>query len=476
MLSLDLGTEKAVWTTDLMSDTSAESHTMRKKKLLVAENGLRSDLEDGRTIVSIGEQIHFDLSALGSFDVEGSGPLHYDVLVLCAAIEFADKHWARSVNWSRHFEIAIPVTSPDAWQDCNVRESLKDALEYLTGDIWNISFFKAEKPALLGSAQLGLPFINKKTYAIAYSEGLDSRTVSGLSGEDEEALRIRVLSTRQERQAGEERFTRIPFSVRDHGSRESSFRSRGFQFAAITSLAAQLCSIRRVVVPESGQGALGPALAPIYRIYEDYRNHPTFFRRMERFIKALLNYDVEFEQPRLWYTKGQTVRAFLALPAGSLEALRNTRSCWQSRRVVNVGRRKQCGLCAACLLRRFSLQAAGVSEAADAYVVSNLTTPDIRIALESVRKEDRNLMLQYGHAGARHFQRLADLAFQPDATLRPHASQIAASRSESQSGVLESLRAMLISHAEEWSAFVYAQGKQSFLCSWMDRGRYSGST
>ena len=41
-------------------------------------------------------------------------------------------------------------------------------------------------------------------------------------------------------------------------------------------------------MPESGQGALGPALAPVGQAYADYRNHPLFTGRMEKFLFALL--------------------------------------------------------------------------------------------------------------------------------------------------------------------------------------------
>ena len=84
-------------------------------------------------------------------------------------------------------------------------------------------------------------------------------------------------------------------------------------------------------MPESGQGAIGPFLQPLHNIYADYRNHPSFFRRMERFIKVLLEYSVAYEQPRLWNTKGETIAAFLAQAEAGREALLDTRSCWQQR-------------------------------------------------------------------------------------------------------------------------------------------------
>src|SRR3546814_18925466 len=81
-----------------------------------------------------------------------------------------------------------------------------------------------------------------------------------------------------------------------HTSNESSFRSRGFQFGVVAAIAAHLFGISRIVVPESGQGALGPVLLPLYNIYRDYRNHPSFFRMLERFLSAALDHSVEFDQ------------------------------------------------------------------------------------------------------------------------------------------------------------------------------------
>src|SRR3546814_16343603 len=91
--------------------------------------------------------------------------------------------------------------------------------------------------------------------------------------------------------------------VLGHTSNESSFRSRGFQFGVVAAIAAHLFGISRIVVPESGQGALGPVLLPLYNIYRAYRNHPSFFRKMERLLYAALDHIVELHQPRKWSPK-----------------------------------------------------------------------------------------------------------------------------------------------------------------------------
>ncbi|RWG22602.1 MAG: hypothetical protein EOQ55_03390 [Mesorhizobium sp.] len=448
---------------------------MQDKRLFVIEKGQTPGrmLPKDAVAAEVGRHIHFNAAVLDTFDVKGFEPRHYDMLVLSAAIEFADRRWERPLGWRRALDVAVPVIDLNTWQKPDVLKALHSVLNHLTGDAWRLTFVQARNLSPIGSRQMPLDFGNAKTFAVAYSDGLDSRAVSALSGTEDEALCIRVAGNRQRRKNGDSYFTQIPFKVKGYRGNESSFRSRGFQFAAVTAIAAQLSGVTRIIVPESGQGALGPVLLPLHNIYADYRNHPTFFRKMERFIKAVLGCRVRFEQPRLWSTKGQTLRAFLGMVGKSEQHLTSTHSCWQTRRVVNVGGRKQCGLCAACLLRRLSLHAAGVKEAPGAYVVSDLAAPDASDALLVIpQKADRDIMVEYGSVGARHLQHLADMAGLPDDALRVHASQIAAATEATYEETLKKLRMMLVTHAGEWRVFLSAQGDQGFLKGWMDGGRY----
>jgi hypothetical protein len=89
-------------------------------------------------------------------------------------------------------------------------------------------------------------------------------------------------------------FTSVPYQVTPGvgESTESSARSRGFKFALISGLAAYLAKANQVIVSESGQGSLGPVLVTVGQAYEDYRTHPLFTERMEKFLGALLNHQV----------------------------------------------------------------------------------------------------------------------------------------------------------------------------------------
>ena len=429
---------------------SLEKSPLLAKRLCVVESDLKRDRTNvtGEVNAEIGHQITFDTTVLDAFDVKGCQRFHYDLLVVCAAIEFADRHWKRPQGWGRTLDVTVPVTDFEAWQKPSVLKNLHSVLKYLTCDDWKFNFVPAKNLSPIGSRQIPLNFAKTKTFAVAYSDGLDSRAVSALSDDKDEALCVRVANKRQRRKREDTYFFQIPFKVNGHCSNESSFRSRGFKFAAIAAIAAQLSGINRIIVPESGQGALGTVLLPLYKIYPDYRNYPTFFRKMEQFIGAVCSYQVRFEQPRLWFTKGQTLRAFLALPGKMDVDLTSTRSCWQTRRIVNKGGRKQCGLCAACLLRRLSLHTANIHESPKTYIVSDLTNPDINESLKLIsNKSDRDIMVEYGSVGARHFEQLAEMASLPDDNLRVYVSEIAVGTGQKYDETLSNLRSLLINHA-----------------------------
>ena len=425
----------------------------------------------------IGRQIKFDSTVLDTFGVSGFLPVHYDLMVVCSAIEFADRHWKRSHSWYRDLRLTIPVIDFRAWQKRDVQQSLHTVLRHLTGDQWQLSFVEAKDQHPLGERQRPLSFPNTKTFAIAYSDGLDSLAVAALSGAKDEALRIRVAKHLQYQETGDTYFTQIPFKVRAPRNDESSFRSRAFQFSAVTAIAAHLANLTRIVVPESGQTALGPVLLPLHNIYPDYRNHPTFFRKMEHFVRSLLGHLVQYEQPRLWHTKGQTLQAFLNLLGKGANDLTNTRSCWQNRRIVNSGgRKKHCGLCAACLLRRQSLHAVAICEEPNTYVVADLSVPDVRTAMSNIpRAADQNIMVEYGIVGARHLQHLADMALFTDSKLLVHVSEIAIATATPFQETLVNLRTLLTAHADEWHTFLAAQGERSFLKLFLEGGRYGRS-
>jgi 7-cyano-7-deazaguanine synthase in queuosine biosynthesis len=449
-------------------------------KLRIIERGRRVKLAcpKGAAVAKLDKDIVFDTNILDTYNYKGWKPIHHDLLVISAAVEYADRRCARRIGkWSRDFRITVPVIELEVWRRKEVQDNLRATLRHLTGDGWQFSFVQWKGAVLVGPHQRSLPLSTDKNFVIAYSDGLDSRCVASLYDTSGTAICVRVAKNKNPLRTGDEPFDQIPFRVHTPSAREISMRSRGFKFAAITAIVAQLTGLNNIVVPESGQGALGPVLLPLHNIYADYRNHPTYFRKMERFIKSVLGHSVHYDQPRLWSTKGETIVAYRQFTNRPLAELFETRSCWQQRWNAKMdGKLRQCGLCAACLLRRMSMQAANIEEPDNTYVIADLTVPQFSAAMPGKGKVRRSrTLVEYGSVGARHLQQLADMADLPNDALQVHTFEIARAIGASQQETLQNLRKMLLTHAQEWRAFMAAQGEQSFMKNWTEGGRHGRS-
>src|SRR5262249_37762557 len=108
-------------------------------------------------------------------------PVVFDALLVAAAAEFCDKSKKRpKLGWGREIHLRLPVHDPERWSNEAVSKSLRRALEFLTGDRWQIEFVArktAEPSPLQGLFHLAL---QGQSAVIPFSEGLDSRAVSGL--------------------------------------------------------------------------------------------------------------------------------------------------------------------------------------------------------------------------------------------------------------------------------------------------------
>lgn len=275
---------------------------------------------------AIGEHIKFRTELLETYLFARWEPLVFDLLLLAAAVEFCDKIRRRSaMRWGRLIELSIPVHDLDRWNSPEVGKRLHAALDFLTGDKWIVNFRARAAPEEPTSRQAALSLPHGAKAVMPYSNGLDSRAVAALVGArpSDGLVKIR-LGVAASRAA----FAAVPYSVsmQENSNLESSGRARGFKFTLIGAIGAYLAGVARVIMPESGQGAIGPVLVPVGQAYEDYRNHPAFTDRMTAFLKAILGRDIRFEYPRLWFTKGETLAAYIK-QEGEKADWPDTRSC-----------------------------------------------------------------------------------------------------------------------------------------------------
>ena len=430
----------------------------------------------GSVSCQIGNHIRFSTEGLESYCFTNWEPIVYDALVVAAAVEFGDRTQRRSaLKWDRQIELCIPVHDPDRWGENKVSVALHSVLDFLTGDRWHITFRKRSRP-LDTPQQQRFELPAGITTVMPFSDGLDSRVVAGLMANElgDKLIRVRLGSKRFD--AGSPPrfrypFTSVPYQVRsgDREFVESSVRSRGFKFALISGLAAYLAKASTVIVSESGQGSLGPVLVTVGQAYEDYRSHPLFTARMVKFLAALLDHQVQFQFPRIWSTKGETLAKFVAEcePSGWASTL----SCWQQNRQVSVDKkRRQCGICAACMLRRMSIHAAGLIESRQNYVWEDLTSRsfDEGAAPSFPKRKITKKLRQYAIAGVLHLDHLAGLRMSPAnaRTLDLNSFQLSRSLGLPELDVQSNLNRLLIQHENEWKDFVHSLGQNSFVANW----------
>ncbi len=419
------------------------------------------------------DELKFSIDALNSYAVKDFDPLVFDAMVLAGGIEFADRCRKRSSEaWGRNLAVSIPVHDLARWEKPDVRSTLVRALSFLTGDDWQISFRQRHTGETLPRQQQ-LDLHPGVRATLAYSDGMDSRAVNGLVRQTYKSglVLVRLGSKKKGRPQRGQPFTALPyrFSRRIHNA-ETSARNRGFKFSLVSGLAAYICGASECIVPESGQGALGPVLASVGQIYPDYRNHPAFLLRMSDFLEALLGTRIEYVFPCLWNTKAETLASYISRGPASAD-WQGTISCWKGSQWSSIdGKFRQCGACAACLLRRMSVHAAGQTEPPDTYIAFDLGAATFSDAVDPRFGKVNKAFREYLIAAVLHMEHLAELAL-PENTpfLRRQAGILSGAVGLPPDDVEAKLARMLGKHADEWNSYVDSLGDRSLLREWARR-------
>ncbi|SEJ83382.1 Queuosine biosynthesis protein QueC [Sphingobium sp. AP50] len=451
--------------------TARTYHARREDPILVDAVEPGGDVRDGAARALLGTAINLSTAGLETYFYTGWHPELVDLMVIAGAVEYCDLSVRRPRwGWARSFDLRVAVHDLSRWENEAVALALEEALTFLTGDAWAVSFSQREREiAQVGQGTLG--FDVRDRIIMPYSDGIDSRAVASLVDFEEDGGLVRVrLGTKgadsRSRDPRERRFMSVPYQVKLEARQrvESTARSRGFKFAVITGVAACLANVKRIVVTESGQGALGPILATLGQAYPDYRVHPAFTRRVEALLMALTGKQIRYEYPRIWSTKGETVKAASALP--SPPNWSSTRSCWQNSRQVSFAhQRRQCGICAACMLRRLSMHAAGVDEPASNYIWENLSAPDIASGTVHGFTLMTKALEEHAIAGVLHLDHLAALAGSEihRRTVDRVARETAQALSIEPVDAERKMHDLLTRHREEWLRFQSNLGPNSFV-------------
>jgi 7-cyano-7-deazaguanine synthase in queuosine biosynthesis len=417
----------------------------------------------GESLCVIGRDVEIDPGALENYCFQLLSDQEFELALLAGAIAFADRSVRRrhSEGWARQIEIVMPVRQPDRWSAS--RPALHDLLQFLTGDYWQIEF-TARRSSWNENRQDVFPLGAGRFVVVPFSNGLDSFAQSQLLKVEASHLTpVRITAWNRGLSGARDwkvdpdgtRYRRISIPVRvaanDHP--EPSYRTRSFLFCIFAGIAAQLAKAEAIMIPENGQGAIGPSLVPFGAESPQRGSHPAFTRKMARFLELILGSSIRFEHPQLWRTKGEVLRVLQE--ENLLDGWTVTTSCPRDRRDVNLnGKTVHCGVCAGCLLRRSAAFSADLVEPDDIYLWPNIGAPTLEQAIhpDSGRKTRPNDADIANH-GVLVMTELAKKADSPqeDPIIAQSAFEIACGGS--MTDTINNLRRLLNAHKSEWVQF-----------------------
>ena len=308
-------------------------------------------------------------------------PLVLDFLFFSSVIYAIDQMVPRSKaddKWTRRLTVDIPVSEVDRWQAA--ASILQDALSFLTGDRWELSF--SPRTASLRRLRKRERRVRSRRVrgdaVCLFSGGLDSLIGAIDWLESHEGQRLLLVGhhdfpgpeSDQNRlwpelleRYGRERVDILQIRVgQAPKGKEISLRSRSLVFVALGVYAASsLGDDIPVLVPENGNIALNVPLTPSRRGACSTRTtHPYFLTRLSEAL-GVLGLQHHLVNDLASKTKGECAQQCLNQDLFRRVALKSV-SCAKRGHTREWERRSAngCGYCMPCIFRRAALHAVGL--------------------------------------------------------------------------------------------------------------------
>jgi hypothetical protein len=410
-----------------------------------------------------------------------------DLAEVAVSVYFADRfaprrhpeHPDSCVIQRRRIRMSVCVRNPKLWNG-EPRDVIHELLWFLTGDEWEVNF-KAQNDSVQGEQQFLLDFVlPKPARVMLFSGGLDSYAGAIHQLEDNEHFHVLVSGSTHNRMAAGQRLQVGGLLNRNQGQGEhvvvpyglpqkldglhleSSQRTRGFVHLSFGAIGARHLDAADLFVYENGVGALNLPFDATQAGAEVSRAvHPKTLLLVEELMTAVGHQSFVIRTPFQFITKAEAL--IHSRTPQSVQGIRETFSC---DRFPNYRERtRQCGVCSSCVLRRLSLEAAGLNhvEAAGDYshdITSGdcVLKPSAAFILEKFDAQAHRLSRAF--AAENPWQRLIHLY--PELreveyllTRRGHAS------SDVQSGLGELYR----NHVSQWQRFSGRDALRRYLAA-----------
>ncbi|HRI46976.1 MAG TPA: 7-cyano-7-deazaguanine synthase [Ignavibacteria bacterium] len=337
--------------------------------------------------------LNIDFNNLYRFS-EDTKSLSFDFFLIASTIYGIDNLITRyeySINgWTRELKVTFPVRNVAKWNAS--AKILNDALTFLTGDSWDISFEKLNVRSIFKEKKKKKILYDKSNYQFIslFSGGLDSLVgavdlLESLSS----TKRLLLVSHFDSNSAGPNTDQRtlnsyletiyknksdwiqakVYLSHHDVDAEkieiETSYRSRSILFIAIGSyLQNNVKNSNKLIIPENGTISLNYPMTPSRSSSLSTRTtHPYFFLKIQELFDQI-GIKCKLENPYSLLTKGEIVANCKNLT--NLKGIyESSVSCSKSGRKMNWDRKtgtRHCGVCIPCIYRRSGLHKSGLDQ------------------------------------------------------------------------------------------------------------------
>lgn len=387
--------------------------------------------------------------ALTSLNALGVRPseIGLDLLVLAAHVHAADTRISRAEqsqdSWTREIRLVVPVSDPNLWNAA--AQTVKQTLDFLTGDRWTIGFRSRPErfaeiitpaasllPPAFDVVSLFSGGLDSLIGAVDLLEGGHTPLLVSHAGEGATSDAQNVLFAALKKQFSGSAFDRLrvwmlfPADLVQGVSSENSTRGRSFLFFALGVLAGTGLGTDFVLrVPENGLIALNVPLDPLRLGSNSTRTtHPYYIARWNDLL-GILGISGRIENPYWAKTKGEMASG-CANPALLKALAPHALSCAHAANARHLGIKgrgiEQCGYCLPCLIRRAALDAA-FGRGND---TTHYTLPDLRAHTLGTRESNGQQVrsFQFAIERLRAAPRLAKLLIHKPGSLADEALRL----------------------------------------------------
>ncbi len=314
----------------------------------------------------------------------------FDILCLASLVYLADTRISRQLHsqnsWTREIEIILPVHNLELWSELG--ELFSKMLNFLTGDLWTISFSQRDK-------ELAESNENRQSYdAVSlFSGGMDSliSTINHLEHNHSVAL-LSHAGDGYTKSAQQKLLTEFHAMYPDNKPNyfnlwmvfdkdilpnsgiENTTRSRSFLFIAFGLFALSgMKSVKVLQVPENGLIALNVPLDDLRIGSHSTRTTHPFYISLWNAVTEKLGLPFSVENPYWNRTKGEMAAECLNKQF-LLQVIKESTSCSSPQKARWKKQPSQhCGYCVPCLIRRAAMHKAyGFQNDTTAYSVNSI--------------------------------------------------------------------------------------------------------